>query len=552
MACRIAVAQTLITPADKGPLAGYSSLGSFAFEDPDPDGLHATALAIAQGDSRLVFIALDLHSCTKLLWDLVGEEVESRAFLSKDRIVLSGTHTHSGPGNFYGNLLYDLTVSPRPGQQTTRARWLAKRIADAAVGALEKLQPGHLRIYRPRVWGVSSNRAMEAFRRNSEYEKRSWFADETSPGFGCAKGLPEEDQYVDPRCTALVAKSKSGGPLQHVEGLIGIFACHATSQGPAVRRYSPDWAGPACRTIRDLLATSNNNNNNIPVGFCAGASGDISPLPLGRHNAAAALLNGTRGKSDETLATTPLIAERRAEAHVGGVSACGDRRPLHAGEALQAAVGERLGSELVEHIRERDNGDGGDNSDAGSSAAEAPLLIGAAHLLWDVGSETSLPSARFGLPTLGGAACGPNPPFYKRFGRGYTSACCFSARHGQRPKAPIPLIGPLIGCVAPRLLPLHAICLGEHMLVTVPGEPTVMAAWRIEQGVCAIKGVSTCSVVGFAGDYCGYWTTPEEYDQQLYEGSSMLYGRRATEILEEKLVVLATQAAVEARRVSVD
>jgi neutral ceramidase len=57
-------------------------------------------------DDAIVFVAMDLHSCTKLLWELVGAAIESRTSLPPSRVVLSGTHTHSGPGNFYGNTLY--------------------------------------------------------------------------------------------------------------------------------------------------------------------------------------------------------------------------------------------------------------------------------------------------------------------------------------------------------------------------------------------------------------------------------------------------------------
>ena len=83
-----------------------------------------------------------------------------------------------------------------------------------------------------------------------------------------------------------------------------------------------------------------------------------------------------------------------------------------------------------------------------------------------------------------------------------------------------------------------------HAFVTVPGEASVAAAARIERAVVdalACEG-GTASVIGFAGEYCGYWVTPEEYDAQLYEGASTLYGREASVWLQDELVRLVRRA----------
>lgn len=61
-------------------------------------------------------------------------------------------------------------------------------------------------------------------------------------------------------------------------------------------------------------------------------------------------------------------------------------------------------------------------------------------------------------------------------------------------------------------------------LVTVPGEPTVYAAWTLERALAAATG-KTVLVQGYTGDYAGYFTTPTEFEAQHYEGSSTLYGK---------------------------
>lgn len=63
---------------------------------------------------------------------------------------------------------------------------------------------------------------------------------------------------------------------------------------------------------------------------------------------------------------------------------------------------------------------------------------------------------------------------------------------------------------------------------------------RIERALKAATGVSGVTVLGYAGDYSGYYTTEEEYRAQHYEGASTLYGRNATRHVCARLEELAT------------
>jgi hypothetical protein len=77
--------------------------------------------------------------------------------------------------------------------------------------------------------------------------------------------------------------------------------------------------------------------------------------------------------------------------------------------------------------------------------------------------------------------------------------------------------------------PLNRVRFGDHVLATVPGEPTIVAGYRIEQAVVkaevSIGAPVTASVLANSGDYVGYFTTCEEYESQQYEGAHTLYGK---------------------------
>jgi neutral ceramidase len=84
----------------------------------------------------------------------------------------------------------------------------------------------------------------------------------------------------------------------------------------------------------------------------------------------------------------------------------------------------------------------------------------------------------------------------------------------------------------PSRWPVQLLTLGPHAIATVPGEPTVALGHRL-------RAAEGAHVLGYAGEYAGYFTTPEEYDVQGYEGASVLWGRRSGEVLVETLRALA-------------
>jgi hypothetical protein len=79
------------------------------------------------------------------------------------------------------------------------------------------------------------------------------------------------------------------------------------------------------------------------------------------------------------------------------------------------------------------------------------------------------------------------------------------------------------------------------MIVTIPGEMTVEMGRRVRAAVLsAVRsgGIHNVVISGLANEYLQYFTTPEEYERQHYEGGSTLYGRASSELLKQSLVDL--------------
>src|SRR5690606_4219809 len=87
--------------------------------------------------------------------------------IGADRLILSATHTHSGPGNFFG-LAYDEfgTGDAAAGFDPDMLDFLAEGIAGAVADAARDLRPAAIAWGSAPFWGHTRNRALEAHRLN--------------------------------------------------------------------------------------------------------------------------------------------------------------------------------------------------------------------------------------------------------------------------------------------------------------------------------------------------------------------------------------------------
>lgn len=79
----------------------------------------------------------------------------------------------------------------------------------------------------------------------------------------------------------------------------------------------------------------------------------------------------------------------------------------------------------------------------------------------------------------------------------------------------------------PQILPLQLVIIGELAIAAFPGEITTVAGWRLRttiQDILQKRGIKKVIISPYANAYCGYVTTYEEYQCQLYEGGHTVYG----------------------------
>ncbi len=150
MPLQIGYAQKLITPSLERPvfLAGF---GQNRRAESVHDDLYARALAMADGATTVVVVALDLiglgrHNCQEVI-----EQVKASA--GEVQLLLAATHTHHGPDTI-GLWGADETHS---GIDPIYMQHLKRSIAAAVSSALAELQPAALRTASVQVKGVAKN-----------------------------------------------------------------------------------------------------------------------------------------------------------------------------------------------------------------------------------------------------------------------------------------------------------------------------------------------------------------------------------------------------------
>lgn len=469
--CQAGAAEVDLTPDPGLDMAGYSAM---AQEGQGARGrlmAHALYLEDAQGE-QLALVWLDLMSASRFLFEAVAAETASFG-VDAQRLVLAGTHTHTGPGHFYGNRLYDLITAHLEledwqvdGFDQVLARWLVGRIAAAVRQAFDARRPALLATVDQRLWGMAHQATPWTFEANQEHHRwcePGWPGSEPPPGLGLRQRL------VDPRVRVIAAFEEDGTPL----GALATFSCHATALGHRWDLYSPDWPGWARRRARQLLGSE------VVVGLAGGASGDQTPMREG------------------------------------------DEPPR--GAELAAVVGEAVGEAIATAVQ---------------AAEPDPAWTIRSWLCdwWPSDEEvegrpdTLLAPWTLGTPSLCGAHEAPSGVRVPALGITNPHADdSFDPDDPRFPKSDLRevqgLLELLLDLQPAPTHPLHLVRLGDHALATIPGEPTVTTAWRLEQLLCAHPELHTAAVVGYAGDYTGYHTTREEYRCQHYEAGSQIYGR---------------------------
>lgn len=493
--------------------------------------LYARALVIEdRAGERIALITLDLGNLSPLLHREVAARVRSATGLGADRLILAATHTHAGPGHYFGHPSYDEFGTSVSGFDPAMVAFLADRIARAVIDADTTRAEARAAWGKRALWELTANRSSEPFARNPA-EWRSRFP---KPLGSTASG------HVDSTLAVLRIdiRDAATGAFRPA-GAFSVFAMHGTGNPSANELFDGDIHALAERALELHIDSLNQRERSFrprAVHLMANsAEGDVSPdLPANTRCQVPALQRVRRPAGPRT----PPGPELWIPPHPDSQAAC-----LRRGRGEIEFVGMELGAAVVALFDAL--------GDQLTSALEVRRVFDVARL-----SESSQPLAlctpQPGTATLGGADDGPTRyrgwHLLGMIDVGFAEDSASSARaHTQGCQGlKRPFLGRVQRRTIARLLPdvaqLTIAGLGNVLLVALPFEATTVVGGRVREA--ALRGAARYEdalVIGLANGYNQYLATEEEYALQHYEGASTLYGPRTADFFVARIEALAAR-----------
>lgn len=485
-------AEVDLTPPPGAPLFGYA-IGSAADEAVGYRTRLKVRTIVLQGrqGGRVALVQADLGAISWLLHRKVAERVAARG-ISPDRILIAATHTHAGPGGYFGDPFYNGFGAGRPGFDDKVLEWLTERVTRSIDLAVERLAPAAVGAVTVRLPGASENRSVGAWIRN------------LCPGCG-GSNIPQ----VDDRLTVLrVDRLTAGGP-KPLAGF-AVFAVHDTAVSKANVLYHGDVHGYAARYFAAFVASAYGGADGFVAAFANGAEGDVGPLKAEQSFAEAERIGQRLGRG-AFEAFRALDGALTAEVDVA-----------HAYRELRIPGGQTLAGEVCR-----------------AASVGVPTLAGAED---GPSSLRALPGIYEGRRRKEAEGChgykvavaGIVQPLILRRYRVETDP-------GSMPSLmPLQVIALYDPAASPETPPLVA-------YATVPGEPTTAVGIEVRERLARVFGPTVDGlsdrmvVVGLANAYVGYFTSTAEYAAQHYEGSSTFYGPLQSLYTAEQLAATASR-----------
>jgi neutral ceramidase len=487
--------------ADITPQTGYY-LGGWTRADRTAQGQHTRlgtrALVLEQDGRKVALVQVDLFMVTGGMVKHIGDLTADIGF-NEQNLLITASHTHSGPGGYANFSTFNTAApslqtatdplsfyrlfDPKPTDRQLYT-FLVRQIARAVRRANRNLGPAAAAWGSTEVSGLTANRSVEAHLANHDVMRE----------FG--QGGPELDpagagHTVDSEVSVLRVDKlvRRRGRTRRVPiGGFSTFPDHGTVTKSSFQFFNQDHHASALRVFERRVRAAGRVPQRQPVVNVYGNSneGDMS-AGLERHGPAASDYVG------RVEATAMLRAWRAA------------------GRSLRRMPGIDLRWTRVCFC--------GQSVEGGGNVADYAMI---------------------GFPFLTGSE-EERGPLHDQTGQ---------PLEGTRSPLPVPGQGhkqgiPLSADSVPKAVPLMVVRVGDRLIASMPGEPTKEVGARVEESVGAAAGGGIARVVvsGLTNEFIQYFTTPEEYDRQHYEGGSTLYGPLSAPFLTGQLAELARRMA---------
>ena len=503
--------------------------------------LYARAIVLEDNSGeRAALVVVDLGMVSLVLHRRVADRtLRSGTGIGADRLLLSATHTHSGPGNFFAADGYNANAGRFIGFDPVVTDFLIDGIAGAIEDAASDLQPAQAGWRFEPVWDFTFNRSYEAYERN------------TSPRVTVNPAATRRlDQQAVDSTFALLRVDRCDQQWENCapRGAYGVFPIHSSNIPASNNLFDSDIHGVIAWTVESHIREVRSGGAGSAATGAAyfllaqGAHGDVGanlrdPVPCRLYR----FLPERRPAGPRTLP-----APEAWRAPMSEVESCLDETRLEV-DSFASALGARA-TEIFDRTK---------------ATLSSDLSIGRAFKTVDLRTYTGTHQIcwppRMGAAGVGGAEKGYIRTWKQRlfffnlnFVEGGSAAratpdSCFGHKKVQ--------LGVLIKeYTLPQVFQFGVYRLGDVLVGSVPVEPTTEVGALIRETILGSgpAGVERARAVSLANGYASYVASAQEYETQYYEGGSTLYGPNTGEMLADELGQLAASLRGGSPTVAVD
>ncbi|KAM4031729.1 putative neutral ceramidase C [Anomaloglossus baeobatrachus] len=500
------------------PLMGYASGEQRA------GGLHtrlfSRAFIVAEPDNskRVVFVSADIGMVSQRVRLEVMDILESKygGLYRQDNVILSGTHTHSGPGGYFQYTIFRL-ISGGFSRESTNA---------IVNGIVKSIDIAHRSMRRGRVFVNKGDLDKSHINR--------------SPSSYLQNPQSERDRYpfnTDKEMTIMKMVDMNGREV----GLVSWFAVHAVSMPVTNHLISSDNMGYASYLLEQVKNTGSlPGEGSFVAAFSSSNLGDVTPNTKGPH-----CIN-TGESCENPTSTCPE----------GGVSACVATGPGENEFESTRIIGEQIFDKAMELY----NSSTKEMLDTVNSAHQWVNMSDVTVKLNDTHNATTCKPA-LGYSFAAGTIDGPGlinfthgmtegEPFWDAIRDFLFGIPSNETIECHEPKPILLNTGEVRQGIPwhPTIIDVQMITIGSLAILAVPGEFTTMSGRRLREAVkqeLDPTGAKNISVVvsGLSNVYTHYVTTFEEYQAQRYEAASTIYGPHTLSAYVQQFRVLAKAIA---------
>ena len=459
-----------ITPPPGMPASGYAieSCCCFGFRTK----LKARIFYLKPKKGKpILLIQCDLLSGSLLLHHRVANLIAAETDVDAAGMAICGTHTHSGPGNFFESEMYNQNASNKPGLEKDYLDFCSRQMAEGAIRAYKERKPAKIATGSTDIWDVTVNRSLEPYLQNDNIKK--------------LKDQPDALKAVNPQLHLIRIDCENSEGNYEPAGLFTNFSLHPnTCPVELGALYSGDITGFFTmiveKELKEVYSTERkpvHGAANYNHGDC-NANHDQNRVENFRD-----LRNMASKMADKTLELFYSL-DNKLKNNVKIKYRAREINLLKEREAGNITISER--------------GYAGMSLPAGARGRGRTTLFDKIPYFFKPGRPKKLYK-----DNLQGAKRIIGGPFQK-------------------------LILPT--AAMPHIFFLQLIQIHDTILIPLPWEVTQEIGRRIGKKAEemalkeGLKGIKRSVVVDTSNGYFGYVTTPEEYSIQYYEGGSNLYG----------------------------